>query len=402
MTSALAVALALTAMAVGGCGDDDPGSDADPDAGSARDSGTRLDAGETDAGSTDAGAAVDSASPPTTTAHVYVTVSGDDEVVLFELDDDSGDLTVQQRIGTGSNPGALALSPDHSAVYVADRGDDAVHAFSRDADTGRLTDLGATTVGYNPVYLSVDSTGYHLLWASYGGDRIQSHPIATDGTVEATATTGFDTRTNPHAIPLDPSNSWAVVPNTNSDVIQVYAFASDTGVLTEADPFETTVASGTGPRHLDFHPAESLAYVINEHADSVTRFAFDSDTGALTETGTVSTLPESGADPDSNTCADIHVHPSGNWLYASNRGHDSIAVIELDASGAMTPRDYTPTEARPREFAVSPDGLFLIAAGQDSGNLAVYRIDPDDGSLTRIDTVAVGPTPMWVEIIDAP
>lgn len=387
-------------LALAACGDDGAGT---VDAGVARDARASDTGAPVDApGMADAtvrlDAGTDAGPAPRGEVIVYFTLAGDDEVAAFAMDAETGVLTERDRETVDRNPGPLAVAPDHGAVYVGLRGTSSVEAFAIDPATGSLTSIGTTSIGDNPVYLSVDATSETLLWASYGGNRVASHRIAGDRSVMTAKASEFGTRTNPHAIVLDPSNRFALVPNTNSDVVQQYDFAADTGVLTRNTPDEVTVPSGTGPRHLVFHPTLDLVYVVNEHADSVTRFAFDPTEGTLTSIDTVTTLP-SGFPGASNTCADIHVHPSGEFLYASNRGHDSIAIFTLDAEGAMTPAGHAETEPRPREFGLDPFGEYLFAAGQDSGRVASYRIE-SDGSLTPIEVVAVGAQPLWVEAIE--
>ena len=155
---------------------------------------------------------------------------------------------------------------------------------------------------------------------------------------------------------------------------------------------------GTGPRHYCFHPVLDTVYVDNEQGSSVTAYGFDTVNGALEPFQTLSTLP-TDFDGD-NTCAQIHMHPTGRFIYASNRGHDSIACFAIDSStGELSTIGQTPSEPMPRAFNLDPDGRFLFAGGQGSGNLAAYRIDQQTGALTHLETYAVGSTVMWVMIL---
>jgi 6-phosphogluconolactonase len=394
-------------LALAACGDDgavrgDAGGDIDAaglDGGGIRDTGVSVDAPPAGDSSIDSGG-TDAGPPPRGDVVVYFTLSGDDEVAAYAMDAETGALTEQQRFSVDRNPGALAVSPGPEALYVALRGTNSVGAYTIDPTSGMLSHVDDTVVGDNAVYLSVDATGATLLWASYGGDRVASHRLAADGSVMTARASDFGTRTNPHCIVLDPSNAFALVPNTNSDVIEQYLFDPATGELTRNASREVTVPGGTGPRHLVFHPTLDLVYVVNEHADSVTLFDFDATAGTISEIETLSTLP-SGVGGGGNTCADIHVHPSGDFLYASNRGHDSIAIFTLDAEGRMTAAGHADTEPTPREFGLDPFGEYLFAAGQGSGNVASYRIEPG-GSLTPLDVIAVGAAPLWVEAIELP
>jgi 6-phosphogluconolactonase len=156
---------------------------------------------------------------------------------------------------------------------------------------------------------------------------------------------------------------------------------------------------GTGPRHYDYHPNEAYVYVVNEQGCSVTAYRFDRAAGTLSPLQTLSTLPEGYR--GENSCAQIHIHPSGRFLYAANRGHDSIACFAVDpGSGRLTALGQQPSEPVPRTFGLDPAGHFLYAAGQGTGRLAAYRIDQEQGTLSLLDTYAVGEHPMWVQVLD--
>ena len=180
------------------------------------------------------------------------------------------------------------------------------------------------------------------------------------------------------------------------DKVMVYRFDPAGGKLLPHDPPAACVAPGAGPRHLAFHPAGRFAYVINEMASTVTAFAYDAPRGVLTEDQTLSTLPP-GFHGRSWT-AEVRVHPSGRFLYGSNRGHDSIAVFAIDAqTGRLTVIAHEPTQGRtPRHFAIAPTGDWLLAANQDSDTLVVFRIDLQTGRLTPTGSQATAPSPVCV------
>jgi len=229
------------------------------------------------------------------------------------------------------------------------------------------------------------------------------YSILGDGSIDPSAVDSESPGTNPHSILADPSNQWAFVPVTNSDLIAQYSFDDATGALTPNNPASIDTGNVVGPRHMAFHPSKNILYVVNEHADSVTTYDFDLQTGLLSAINTVSTLPM-GADGSQNTCADIHVTPDGAHLYASNRGHDSLAMFALDAAtGVPTVLGHAPTEAVPREFEITPDGRFVYSAGQASDTLAAYSVSVD-GTLVPIEVYDVGASPSWVLAVsvDAP
>jgi 6-phosphogluconolactonase len=251
------------------------------------------------------------------------------------------------------------------------------------------------------VYLSLDATGKHLLVASYSDNAVQTHAIAADGSVNQSPESSVAPGTNPHSVLAHPSNQWVYVPVTNSDLIAQYELDAASGALSPSQPASISTGSNVGPRHLVFHPTLDRLYVVNEHADSVTVYSVDPQSGQLSELETETTLP-SGVDGTSNTCADIHITADGKYLYASNRGHDSLAGFSVDAStGLLTPIGHTATEPTPREFEITPDGKFVYAAGQASGKLAAYTVQ-GDGTLSPIATYTVGAAPLWVLAISVP
>jgi 6-phosphogluconolactonase len=159
------------------------------------------------------------------------------------------------------------------------------------------------------------------------------------------------------------------------------------------------LAPGAGPRHFAFHPSGRFAYAINELASTISALAYDAQRGTLTEVQTLGTLP-AGFDKGNST-ADIHVHPSGKFLYGSNRGHDSIAIYSIDqATGKLTAVGHQPTGGRvPRNFNLDPSGKFLLAANQDSDNVVLFRVDPDSGKLTPTGQELSVPRPVCVQFL---
>jgi 6-phosphogluconolactonase len=192
----------------------------------------------------------------------------------------------------------------------------------------------------------------------------------------------------------------AVAADLGLDKVLVYRFDAVKGTLSPNEPPSTSVQAGSGPRHFAFHPNGRNAYVINEIASTVTAFQYDAAQGVLKEVQTLSTLPK-GYTGDTST-AEVQVHPSGKFLYGSNRGHDSIAAFALDDDGKLSVIGQTATEKTPRSFDVDPSGKYLFAAGESSGKLAGYRIDAKSGELTRFATQDVGKMPWWVMTVELP
>lgn len=331
----------------------------------------------------------------------YVSVSGENRIAAYTMQPDSGELTHAFDVALDGAPGALAVSPDRRFLYAALRSTKSIGAFRIDPETGALVPLGAVAAIDNPVYLAVDQSGRVLLTAYYGAGKVALYAIDEQGQVSIEPTQVIETETNPHSIAVDRTNQFVFVPNTGSDTILQFLLLPDAARLRPNDPLRVLTISGAGPRHIAFHPVRQVVYFVNEKNSSVTAYRYDGLGGGLEALQTLSTLPAGFA--DKNTCADIHVTPNGEFLYASNRGHDSLAGYAIDADdGRLIALGQTPTEATPREFEIDASGRFLYAAGQGSGRLASYRIDETTGRLDPLATYDVGKSPAWVLCVTLP
>jgi 6-phosphogluconolactonase len=245
--------------------------------------------------------------------------------------------------------------------------------------------------------------------ANYGGGSVACLPIGEDGRLgDATAfiqhkgsSVNPQRQREPHAhsINLDAANRFAFVADLGLDKVLVYRFDPSAGTLEPNDPPAAVIASGSGPRHFAFHPSGRFAYVINELNSTVTAFAYDAERGTLQTLQTVTTLPE-GFDGKSFP-AEVQVHPSGKFLYGSNRGHDSIACFAIDAAtGRLTPIGHEPTQGKnPRNFGIDPTGAYLLAANQDGDNVVAFRIDPATGKLSPTGQSIRVPMPVCVKFM---
>jgi 6-phosphogluconolactonase len=262
--------------------------------------------------------------------------------------------------------------------------------------------------GAAPCHLVVDRAGKNVLVANYSGGNVAVLPIQSDGRLAEA--TGFvqhkGSGANPrrqeaphaHSINLDAANRFAVVADLGLDRVMVYRFDGGAGTLTPNDPPSASVEPGSGPRHFAFHPNGRNAYVINEITRTVTAFSYDPRKGALTPFQTISTLPQ-GA-PARGSTAEVQVHPSGKFLYGSNRGHDSIAVFTIGPDGRLTFVEAESTQGKtPRNFGIDPTGTFLLAANQGTDSIVVFRIDAKTGKLTPTGHKADVPTPVCVKVV---
>jgi 6-phosphogluconolactonase len=326
---------------------------------------------------------------------VYVSVAAEKRIAVYRFDPDSGKLTHGSNCKTeDGEPGALTVDAQKRFLFGAIRSTGKLAAFRIDPATGRLTHLNTVPAGPDPAHLSTDRDGRYLLSAYYVDARVTVHEIGKDGTLGEKPLQSIATADKAHAIVPDPSNRFVFVPHTGPDLIFQFTFDPASGRLSASSPAKLQTPKGSGPRHLVFHPSKPIAYVDNEQGGSVTAYALDRKAGTLKVLQTVSTLPQDFK--GTNACAELKVHPSGRFLYVSNRGHDSIATFALDEEGKLSALGQTATEKTPRSFDIDPSGKFLIAAGESSGKLAVYRIDPKTGALTPVGTYEAGKMPWWV------
>ena len=340
-------------------------------------------------------------------------------IYVSRLDIANGKLTAPELAAETASPSFLAIHPSRQFLYAvgevnnfAGKKSGAVSAFSIDSKTGKLTPLNQQpSGGAGPCYLTCDRTGKSVLVANYGGGSIAALPIQTDGKLgEATAFIQHEgSSVNPerqkephaHSINVDASNRFAVAADLGLDKLLVYRFDPGKGTLVPNDPPHVSVKPGAGPRHFAFHPRGRFAYVINEIQCTVTAFEYHAQRGELKELQTISTLPEGESVQRGYSTAEVQVHPSGKFLYGSNRGHDSVVVYALDEStGKLSYLENKSTEGKtPRNFGIDPTGSFLLAANQDSDSVAVFRIDAKSGRLTSTgQTVEVG-APVCVKFV---
>ncbi len=332
-------------------------------------------------------------------------------IYRLRLNGTTGQLTAKALSATSQNPSFLALHPTGKYLYAANELGPVgrVSAFSISPDSGALTFLNdASAQGDGTCHLTVDKTGRHLLAANYGGGSVAVFPILADGRLKESSDfvqhkgSSLDPKRQkgPHAhgIYVDEANRHVYVPDLGLDQVVIYKFNVASGKLTPADPAAGTVTPGSGPRHFALHPKADFAYVINEMTCTVTAFSRDEKSGALTEIQSISTLPEGVTVLPAFSTAELEMHPTGKFLYGSNRGHDSIVVYAVDAkTGQLTLAQHIPTGGKtPRNFAVSPDGKWLIAANQSSGNLVVFKIDPKTGKLSETGNSAAVPNPVSI------
>lgn len=330
-------------------------------------------------------------------------------IYVSRLDPATGRLSAPELAAETTNPSFLAIHPGARFIYAVGETDDGqgkgngvVSAFAIEAKTGKLTLVNRqSSGGGGPCHLAVDAKGKCILTANYGSGSIAALPIRADGSLGVPTTTIQHTgssvnpqrQAGPHAhfICPSPDDRFALACDLGLDRVIAYQLDPNVARLTPAKPGFATVAPGAGPRHLAFSPDGNFVYVINEKISSVTVFRYEAKTAAMIEVQTLSTLPKDSA--TTSYCAEIAMHPTGKFLYGSNRGHDSIAVFAVDQkSGKLTSLEYPSTQGKtPRHFAIDPTGRWLLAENQGSDSVGVFSIDTATGQLKPTgQTVAVG------------
>jgi 6-phosphogluconolactonase len=316
------------------------------------------------------------------------------------FDTDTGYLSQPQLAVELQNPSFLAVHPKGRILYAVSESDGfegkhegSVSAYAIDPKTGALKFLDRRgSGGTYPCHLSLDRKGKCLLVANYGSGSLAAFGVDPLGKFNSSqsvvqhqgSSVDPQRQTGPHAhfVTTDPDNRLAVACDLGLDKVLVYRLKPGKPFLTPHSPYGVPVEPGAGPRHLVFHPSGQWVYVLNEMGCSVDCFGFDSKRGALSlESQRQRTLPTGYKEP--NTCAEIQIHPSGKFLYASNRGHNSIAAFSVDpANGQLTPIDYFSSGGKtPRHFTLDPSGKWLLAENQDSDNVVVFQVDLETGRL---------------------
>ena len=330
------------------------------------------------------------------------------------LDVATGRLSPAELAAETKDPAWLALHPTGKFLYAIDESANVarqpttgVSAYALNPTTGALTLLNQQTHGSaGACHLSVDATGRTVLVANYGAGSVSALALQPDGRLGALGSviqhTGSSVnparQTAPHAhqILLSPDNRFALVPDLGLDRVLVYAVDPASAKLTAHRPASVTLPPGSGPRHLAFHPNGQFVYVISELLCTMTAFRYDPAHATLTSLQTLSTLPLGESVVKGTSTAEVQLHPSGKFLYGSNRGHHTIVAYAVDATtGQLTLIAHQSTLGKtPRHFALDPTGTWLLAENQDSNTVAVFRIDLKTGRLTPTGPLLAVPSPV--------
>lgn len=327
---------------------------------------------------------------------------------VYRLSRESGGWTLIQLLKDFADPSFLTIDRQRRYLYSAHGDGTRATAYRIDQATGRLSVLNQqSTGGGNGVHLAIDRTNRFLTVANYATGSVAVLPINADGSLAPPSDLAVmggnpgphrieQVSSHPHHSPFDRSGRYIVVPDKGLDRIFLYRLDTARGKLVPGEPPFVATRAGAGPRHVDFHPSQPYAYVINELDSTITTYQFDPDKGALKPIEIVTTVPSSYT--GNNTGAEIAVAPSGRFLYASNRGHDSIAIFAIDtATAKLTPVGWESTEGRtPRFFGLDPLGAHLYAANQNSDTVVIFRVDQTQGTLTSTNQIVKVASPSTI------
>lgn len=331
--------------------------------------------------------------------------AGRDEegITALQFQENDGKLERLHGIAGLANPSFLTLNADRTRLYAVSEaadGDGSIASFAINGGQGELTLLNRqSSHGSAPCHVTLDGKEQFLIVTNYSGGNVVLYPVEADGAVgpaaDIIAHIGQGPRrdrqekAHPHSSIMSPDNNYVIVADLGIDKLLQYRLDREAGKLIFQR--ETEALPGAGPRHMVFHPDGRMLYVLNELDSTLTAFKYDAANAALEAVQTIAALPESFR--GDNTSADIHLTNDGRFLYASNRGHDSIAIFRIDAAGLPALIGHVPSGGRtPRNFALTHDDRFLLAANQDSGNIVVYAVHSETGQLVdtgqHIDTAA--------------
>jgi len=355
---------------------------------------------------------------------VFVSNATDGNIDAFVMDTKTGALTSVGKAEAGKTVMPMALSPNKKHLYAVVRSQPfRVLTYAIDAKTGALTQKASATLPDSMPYVSTDRTGRFLFTASYGGDKIAVSPIGDTGLVEKEAIQVIPTGRNAHSILPDRSNKFVYAATLGANQILQFTFDGKTGKLTANDPPSVSLQPGHGPRHLAFSPDNKFLYVLNELSGHVTQYAIDAKKGTLTLVDSISSVPaEAGLawgapqapvgaapapaaakdDKPKVWAADIQITPNGKFMYTTERTTNKIALFKVGSGGKLAYVANYATEAQPRGIRIDPKGRYLIASGEKSDRLSVYRIDQTNGKLGEPKRYPAGNGANWVEIVDLP
>jgi 6-phosphogluconolactonase len=336
------------------------------------------------------------AADPAGPTFVYVGMAGG-EIATLHLDLGTGNLTRRGTMAVGRAPASLARSADRQVLIAVDEATGMAASLAINPKTGALSPVGrAATGGAQPVDATVDGTGKYVLTANSGSGSVSVLAIKTDGSLAAIET--FRAGAGAHAVAVHPANQVAMVANFRAGTVSQFTFNTGTGMLTPKPGPPLVLQAGSGPTRFACHPSGRWVYLLNETSDAISVHVFDEDIKALSTMSSqvISTLPDGFARGKSRP-GDLALGRAGQFLYATNRGHDSVVTFAVEATGTLKLVGHEPSGGRaPSALTVDPSGAYLFVANQGSKNLGVFRLDPTTGAPHALRTVALAAPPLAV------
>lgn len=329
--------------------------------------------------------------------------NGVGKVQVFQLDAVTAELTLEQELTYGGMVSFMATTADGKYLFATDEVGGSLAAYRIAAGTGRLTPINSVPAGGAPAYVSCDRQGHFLFASFYSEAQTRVFPILADGSL-ATGLLPVPSGDATHAAVIDGSNRFLFVPAKLSDWIAQYAFDETSGQLSAATPATVPAAAGSGPRHLVFHPSGQFAYVNHETDLTVSAFSLDQTLGLLSPVQAPQGAVE-GSGEDWTT-SEIVMHPSGKFLYVSNRleAASSVTLFSIDEATGHVARvaEYPAQGSTPRSIALDRAGTLLLVGNQDSQNVAVFGVNPASGALSAIHTLTLDVDPVFVGVFAIP
>ena len=355
----------------------------------------------------------------TQTIYIGTYTSGESEgIYKCSFDINTGKLSGLKLVARKTNPSFLALSPDKKALFCVNetmtydgKPGGSVSAFKISPENDSLLIINEQpSMGGAPCHIITDNSGKLVLTANYMGGNVAVYPLGMDGSLAEFSNIiqheGFGKNlerqeaAHAHSVILGPGDKYAYVSDLGIDKIMIYRLDKKQGSLTPASTPWAQLEPGAGPRHFTFHPDGKYAYGINELNSTITCFSYNDNNGSLTEIQTISTLPDDF--DESNSCADIHISPSGDFLYGSNRGHNSIVCYSIDKStGKLTLNSFESTQGEtPRNFSLDPSGNYLLVANQNTNTIVSFKIDSKSGRLNFTNHILDVPAPVCIQFLN--
>lgn len=336
---------------------------------------------------------------------VFVSLLEKRQIVTWRRDRAAGTLTRVAVTDCPAEPANTLGSADGKFLFVSFRSSAELASYRIEPETGKLSLISVVPAGEDPAYLLLDRTGRFLLTAYYVSNKVTVHSVGADGQLSSEPVDSKATAQNAHGVCIDSTNTYVRVSHTGANRIDQFRFDTATGKLSPLDPSFVIAPDDQNPRHIVLHPSDRWAYCSNEagssREDGASCYECNRDTGQLRHVQSVRSVPDE-FDAMQNSTAECLLTSDGKFLYVANRGHNSIVGFAVNpTTGRLERISITPTEAVPRSFAITGDNRFLYAAGEATGKIACFRIEPD-GRLTRFDTLNSGPISWCITCVESP